>query len=252
MPCGLCAAVPTIHSQSSQDHPESCNCKKEIKMLRPSELPIYSLDDAYSKDIPCSGTESPSILEQQIGAIRRSLQGVSSQWHVMSDTISFNVHTGMEHGRHLVEYLQEEDNTMPRLGAVVIGGLSGLILGFRGGLLKRAMYFSTGALTVGAICYPRKAQESFESAKYYANIGYNFIYGVKPGDDNRTLPDVKLSTFQIPTTLSELVDLSVGIGSAIVNVVGPLSERKRDIVNDTKEVTESVRSKDSENNEKAD
>lgn len=202
-----------------------------------------------------SSTAPPSPLEQQIGAIRRSMQGVSSQWHNISDTVSLKVQTGMEHSRHMVEYLQEEDNTMPRLGAVVIGGLSGLILGLRGGFLKRTMYFSTGALTVGAICYPRKAQESFESAKYYANIGYNFIYGVKPSDDDRTLSDVKLTdmpALQMPTTLSEFVDLSVGIGSAIVNAVGSLSERTWDFIIDTKEVTKSVGNKDSENNEKAD
>ncbi|KAK2577546.1 hypothetical protein KPH14_003629 [Odynerus spinipes] len=255
MPCGLCAAVPAIRSQPSQDHPESCNCKKEVKMLRPSELPIYPSDDICSKDIPCSSVRSPSVLEQQIGAIRRSLQGVSLKWHVVSDTISSKLHTGMEHSQYLVEYLHEEDSTMPRLGAVAIGGLTGLILGLRGGFLKRSIYFSTGAFTVGAICYPRKAQEGFQHAKYYANIGYNFIYGIKPGDDDRALPDIKLaemSTLKVPTTFSELVELSVGIGSAIVNVAGSLSERTWEFVTNKKEVTESIHKTDSENNKKAD
>lgn len=52
MPCGLCAAVPALRPQSSQDSLDPCSNKKEIKMIRPSELPIYPLEDVYSKDIP--------------------------------------------------------------------------------------------------------------------------------------------------------------------------------------------------------
>lgn len=52
MPCGLCAAVPVLRSQSPQDPPDPCSNKKESKMIRPSELPIYPLEDVYSKDIP--------------------------------------------------------------------------------------------------------------------------------------------------------------------------------------------------------
>ena len=68
---------------------------------------------------------------------------------------------------------------LPRIGAVGVGGLSGLILGLRGGKFKRLVYSSTGALIVASICYPKQAQEGTTIAKYYVNVGYNFLYGGK-------------------------------------------------------------------------
>ncbi|XP_046813095.1 MICOS complex subunit MIC27 [Vespa crabro] len=255
MPCGLCAAVPVLRSQSPQDSPDPCNNKKESKMIRPSELPIYPLEDVYSKDIPCSNVYPSSALEQQFGSIRRSLEGVMLQWQVISDTVTSKINTGLEHSQYLVEYLQEENNTMPRFGAIGIGGLTGIIFGLRGGFLKKLIYTSTGALSIAAICYPKKAEESLEYAKHYANVSYNFIYGVKPGDNERVLPDIKLSdmsTFKMPSTFSELVELSADTGRSIVNVVGSLSERTWELITDKKEVTTSTLKTDSENKEKVD
>lgn len=66
---------------------------------------------------------------------------------------------------------------MPRMGAIGIGGLAGLILGLRGRMFKRIVYSSTGAITMAAICYPKKTEEGFNMAKHYVNVGYNFVYG---------------------------------------------------------------------------
>lgn len=77
----------------------------------------------------------------------------------------------------LLDYLREESNIMPRVGAIGVGGLTGLILGLRGRTFKRLAYSSTGALAMAALCYPRKAEEGFNMAKHYVNVGYNFIYG---------------------------------------------------------------------------
>ena len=77
----------------------------------------------------------------------------------------------------MLDYLREESNMMPRLGAVAIGGLTGLIFSLRGGKFKRLIYTSGGALSVAGVCYPKQAQDSLIIAKHYANIGYNFLYG---------------------------------------------------------------------------
>lgn len=77
----------------------------------------------------------------------------------------------------VIDYLQDESNLMPRVGAVGIGGLSGLVLGLRGGIFKRLVYTSAGASIVGAVCFPRETKEAFNTVERYGNIGYNFIYG---------------------------------------------------------------------------
>uniref|UniRef100_A0A182MHH9 MICOS complex subunit n=1 Tax=Anopheles culicifacies TaxID=139723 RepID=A0A182MHH9_9DIPT len=83
---------------------------------------------------------------------------------------------------------------MPRVGAIAIGGLAGLIFGLRGGLFKRIIYTSIGAGGVASICYPQEAemyaQHGLVEAKKYATIGYNFVYGVKPGDKQLELPTI--------------------------------------------------------------
>lgn len=65
------------------------------------------------------------------------------------------------------------------------------------------------------------------------------LISVKPGDDERVLPDIKLSdlsTFKMPNTFSEFVELSTDTGRAIVSLVGSLSERTWEFVTDKKEV----------------
>ena len=66
---------------------------------------------------------------------------------------------------------------MPRMGAIAIGGIAGLVLGLRGRKFKRIMYSSAGALSMAAICYPKKTKEGFDITKHYMNVAYNFIYG---------------------------------------------------------------------------
>ncbi|KOC70668.1 hypothetical protein WH47_03684 [Habropoda laboriosa] len=152
MPCGLCAAVPIMKPTNPvEEHATPCNNETQgKKLIKPSELPIYSVADGYSKQMPRFLMMFPILLK------------------ILNVVI--------------VDYLQDEANYLPRIGAVGIGGLSGLTLGLRGGLLKRLFYTSTGAGIVGCICFPREAKEALNTVEHYGNISYNFIYGVKPGD----------------------------------------------------------------------
>lgn len=82
-----------------------------------------------------------------------------------------------------IKYLAEEENTTPKYGAIAIGGLAGYIFGLRGGLFRRAVYSTVGALGMASICYPKEAAQYYQlsvlEAKRYAVIGYNFAYGGK-------------------------------------------------------------------------
>lgn len=94
---------------------------------------------------------------------------------------------------------------MPRVGAVAIGGLAGFIFALRGGFIRRVLFTTLGAGGVASICYPKEAevyaQHGIVEAKKYANIAYNFTFGVKPGDDVNAPNWPK-----IPTNFSELSD----------------------------------------------
>lgn len=77
--------------------------------------------------------------------------------------------------------MQEENNTTPKYGAIAVGGVSGVILGLRGGWFKRTIYGTTGALIMAAVCYPKEAKEYsrdvIKNGKEYTTIAYNFVNG---------------------------------------------------------------------------
>lgn len=70
-----------------------------------------------------------------------------------------------------------------RAGAIALGGLSGYIIGLRGGFFRRSFYGTIGAGIIASICYPKLAAEYGQVAlvegKKYVTIGYNFAYGGK-------------------------------------------------------------------------
>jgi MICOS complex subunit MIC27 len=82
---------------------------------------------------------------------------------------------------------------MPRVGAIAVGSLAGVVLGVRGGFFRKLFYASVTGSAVASVCYPR-------DAKKYATIVYNFAYGIKPGDERqKDLP-------KLPTTFGEFKD----------------------------------------------
>lgn len=79
--------------------------------------------------------------------------------------------------------MRKEDNTLPKAGAIGIGAMTGLIFGLRGGIFKKTLYATTGALGMAAVCYPKEAAEyskvGLTESKKYLTIAYNFAYGGK-------------------------------------------------------------------------
>ncbi|XP_078042668.1 MICOS complex subunit 26/27 isoform X2 [Augochlora pura] len=180
MPCGLCAAVPVLKPVNPpEQQPKPCNTEKQSEnLIKPSELPIYSTEEGYTQ-MPCTERSTgPAIVEENIRKVRVQLQALRQ----MGDNLSQQVTTTVDQFKYIIDYLQDEVNILPRAGAVGIGGLSGLILGLRGGFFKKLLYTTTGAGIVGVVCFPKEAKEALNALEHYGQISYNFIYGVKPGD----------------------------------------------------------------------
>lgn len=130
----------------------------------------------------------------------------------------------MKDTQHYRNYLQEEDNTwvkwvkrsseieilffcrLPRVGAIAVSSLAGVVLGIRGGFFKKIFYASITGGGMYAFCYPR-------DAKKYATIAYNFAYGKKPGDEvQKDLP-------KFPSSFSEVKDRVVDLSSMAYDTV---------------------------------
>ncbi|XP_058802715.1 MICOS complex subunit MIC27 isoform X2 [Phymastichus coffea] len=227
MPCGVCAAIPVLkQSKSKEDVVQVSNENPDKKLVRPSELPIYMFEKPAIRETPCKEhEEKPGVLEQSFGSVRKSLQDILKQFTGYTDKIINTIETGKAHSQVTLDYLREETNVMPRIGAVGLGGLTGLILGLRGGKFKKFVYSYTGAVVVASICYPKQAQEATVLAKYYVNVGYNFLYGVKPGEENQleiNWPELP----KVPTNLSEVTDLASSTAGSAVSAVESKSDLK--------------------------
>ncbi|XP_014223482.1 MICOS complex subunit MIC27 [Trichogramma pretiosum] len=219
MPCGLCAAVPVFKPGQTPDKVQN----EQKTLVRPSELPIYKFEPIDTpKAVQCQ--TKPNILEENFGVVRKSVQEFLHQFSSYTSVVSNTIETGKAHSQMTLEMLREETNVLPRIGAVGVGGLSGLILGLRGGKFKKLVYSTTGALIVASICYPKQAQEGMILAKYYMNVGYNFFYGVKPGDANQ----MEISWPQlpkVPTNLSEVTEVAGDVAGVAASAVGTLASK---------------------------
>ncbi|CAH1183202.1 unnamed protein product [Phaedon cochleariae] len=176
--------------------------QKNDCFCRPSELPIYTSDPPRVAPLN-EPQEPPSALENAIRTTRQTITKYSDEISAYKRVAVEQFDKSKENVEWLVDYLREEDNTMPKAGAVGIGALTGLIFGLRGGLFKKTLYATTGALGMGAVCYPKQATEysqiGLTEGKKYLTIAYNFVYGVKKDDPPLELPTLP----KLPSSFSE-------------------------------------------------
>ncbi|CAH1989875.1 unnamed protein product [Acanthoscelides obtectus] len=187
------AVVAEAKAHSEPEYPRVC---------RPSELPIYIPEPVCN--VKHKVVEAPGILESTIRDTRETITKYSDEVKAYQRVTQEHISKSKENIQWLVDYLHEEDNTLPRAGAVGIGALAGLIFGLRGGIIKRTLYATAGATGVAAICYPSEASEYSKvgttEAKKYLTVAYNFVYGVKKDDPPLELPSLP----KLPSSLTEV------------------------------------------------
>ncbi|XP_049853882.1 MICOS complex subunit MIC27 isoform X2 [Schistocerca gregaria] len=205
IPTSLAAAV--IKSESGKDSTEAKPC-------RPSELPLYEDDSCGCRPKRKGGAhlgaleqQTSSALEEQIRVIRKELWVWHDQYKGYRDKLVEKIEVAKAHSESTLAFLKEEGNYLPRIGAISLGGLTGVIFGLRGGWFRRLTYGAAGSLAMSALCYPRQAsevsQEALTYAKKYVAVTYNFIYGVKPENTQSSNPmagDLKHSSDAPPVT----------------------------------------------------
>ncbi|XP_055856546.1 MICOS complex subunit MIC27 [Episyrphus balteatus] len=177
---------------------------------KPSELPVYAPLHSLNKPKPPAHPPKDSkvreTLESGVRAVRVEVTSAYKAVAQQKKNVEGIIATGVAHSQSTIDYLNEPDNTMPRVGAIAIGGVAGLILAVRGGFFKKIIYTGIGAGGIASLCYPKEAEKFaqqglIETRKGYV-IAYNFVKGIKPGDEIGVEP---ISNF--PTSVAELKDL---------------------------------------------
>ncbi|XP_060518328.1 MICOS complex subunit MIC27 isoform X2 [Cylas formicarius] len=184
------AAAVVVESDVKVEENKGLRC-------RPSELPIYT-SDVPTKNQP--DDQEPVLLENSILSAVKTIEKIADEIKAYQKVAVQSFNESRDSIDAVVEFLRQEDNTLPKVGAVGIGALTGLIFGLRGGFIKRTIYATTGALGIAAICYPKEASEysqvGLTQGKKYITVAYNFVYGVKKDDPPLELPTLPKLPFE--------------------------------------------------------
>uniref|UniRef100_A0A1A9VAX4 MICOS complex subunit n=1 Tax=Glossina austeni TaxID=7395 RepID=A0A1A9VAX4_GLOAU len=206
---GLLAAVAVqkVDGKKTPAEPSRASTDLSHYQCRPSDLPLYAPLHSYNKAERLPHPEKPSAaretLEKAVQAIRSEIQAGVHMASQQKANIDEYFHIAKQHTLSTVDYLNEPQNILPRTGAIAIGGLAGFIFGARGGFIKKFVYTTVGAGAVASLCYPRQAEQFAQDALYQARKGYaityNFVKGVKPGEE---VPIEPINKF--PTSLEDV------------------------------------------------
>ncbi|XP_034661832.1 MICOS complex subunit MIC27 [Drosophila subobscura] len=220
---GLLAAAAV---KAAPEPPKATQPKKDEDcslVCRPSELPIYG---TLRKTQPTKERHTPreSALERNLQTgVRTVREEVQAGYRAVADQagiIGTYVDTAKAHTQHTLDILNEPQNSLHRSGAIVVGGLAGFIFAARGGFVKKVIYTGIGSGAVASLCYPRQAEENcrvvlHEGRRIFA-VAYNFIKGVKPGEE---VPIEPIQKF--PTSLQDLKYLALDLIDEAKEVVFP-------------------------------
>jgi len=200
--CLLPAAA--VVAEAKLSNPKEVNNQSNEKLCRASELPIYTPDQPILSQTEQIQEESPNVIENSIRSVRQTFARYSQEYYAYQVVAKQSLAEGKQNVEGLIDYLRQEDNTLPKAGAIAIGALTGFIFGLRGRFFKRTIYATTGALGMAAVCYPKEAAEYTQiglvEGKKYLTIAYNFLYGVKKDDPPLELPSLP----KLPTSFSEV------------------------------------------------
>ncbi|KAL1513360.1 hypothetical protein ABEB36_002780 [Hypothenemus hampei] len=185
--CFLPTAVVIAETKGTQPQDQ----QNPGHICRPSELPIYTSDPPpLSGSTPEEENQKPNFIENSVRTVRHTFGKYTEEITAYERVAKQSFDESKQNIAWLIDYLRQEDNTLPKAGAISIGALTGLIFGLRGGFFKRTIYATTGALGMASVCYPKEASEYAQvgavEGKKYLTIAYNFVYG-----DNSTTPKVE-------------------------------------------------------------
>ncbi|XP_066143212.1 MICOS complex subunit MIC27 isoform X2 [Euwallacea fornicatus] len=195
LPAAVLVAEAKLNQKNEEPTPPSLTC-------RPSELPIYTPDSVPIQQ-QLGKDHTPNVIENSVRSVRQAFGKLSKEYNAYEQVAKQSLSESKQNIQWLVDYLRQEDNTLPKAGAIGIGALTGLILGLRGGIFKRTIYATTGILGMASVCYPKEAAEYAEisiiEGKKYLTIAYNFAYGVKQDEPPLELPSLP----KLPSSASD-------------------------------------------------
>uniref|UniRef100_A0A0B6YW55 MICOS complex subunit n=1 Tax=Arion vulgaris TaxID=1028688 RepID=A0A0B6YW55_9EUPU len=137
------------------------------------DLPMYQSSESESQQGNLDIAYPRNIIEENIGVIRKSVQDFLGQYEGVYDQVNTTAETGVEHFKSSLDYIQNNPGDLPRVVFIAIAGMGGIVLGYRGGPLRKLTYGSLAAVSCSALCYPKKTVELSHSSVDYVKQLWN-------------------------------------------------------------------------------
>ncbi|XP_015785134.1 MICOS complex subunit MIC27 [Tetranychus urticae] len=161
----------TCDNQESTNKP--CCKNKQVKMVTISELPLYGNPYPPADKID-SGERG--MIEESIGAMRMAIKDNLKFLDGFTTRAKEIIDTAKAHSMTTIDYITDEENTVPKALAISGSGLFGLLLASRRGLFKKLLYTTTGAGVMTGVCYPKQSGEMLSVAGYIVkNKGFPLV-----------------------------------------------------------------------------
>uniref|UniRef100_A0A170ZIY9 MICOS complex subunit n=1 Tax=Triatoma infestans TaxID=30076 RepID=A0A170ZIY9_TRIIF len=177
LPSSVCGFI-VVHAKENDERDVKCDPSR--KLVRACDLPVYAKE---KKCINCAPTKEPEsdLFVETVKCARKEIWFLMDQARIVQRQMGNCLEELKKSSKEGLDYLREESNVVPRMGAIAVGGLSGYILALRRGFFRKLLYTSIGAGGMAALCYPREAKEYSHEAvqlmKRYIIIGYHFLNG---------------------------------------------------------------------------
>ena len=136
---------------------------------RPVPIRELSIYDPSPRPVPMVVAQERSNVDEQIASVRRVVWKGLKRASAAYSTAVAHTNESVQRLKDFAEYVRVERGVLPRVTAVGLTGLAGLVFaGRRAGRLQRAFYFTvfTGAATT--VSWPQQTKERVLSAYRFA------------------------------------------------------------------------------------
>ncbi|CAG5135352.1 unnamed protein product [Candidula unifasciata] len=153
----------------------------ERRIYRVCDLPLYPSPDTDVQQVEQKNTYPRNVVEEQIGVVRKEVQGFLGQFANTFETVRVTTETGIEHSKATLDYIQNNPGELPRVVFIAVAGMGGIVLGYRGGILRKLTYGSIAAVSCASVCYPKKTVELGQTSLDYVkelwkeNVGEDLL-----------------------------------------------------------------------------
>jgi len=142
----------------------STESTQNSRIVRVRDLPIYydaKNDDIY-RYVPRINDDQPKTnnnnwLYPYISQTRQSVQQIWTDNKNLRQRIARGVETGEAHAKATIDYIRDDQTFLPKVGVVTIAALGGLLLGHKGGAIRKTFYSSVAAAVALSACYPKQS-----------------------------------------------------------------------------------------------